>query len=116
MIDRPDIPHRTLGRTALPVTTLGLGGAGAALGDLFERLPEPQADDVVSAALELGINYFDTAPFYGGVRNPAKCTALGHSQPKPKFPGKIRETRAPAAHNPLATRASPETPKRHLLA
>jgi len=57
------IPRRTFGRTNLVTTVLGLGCA--ALGDLFEHLPEAQAAAVISAALESGITYFDTAPFYG---------------------------------------------------
>ena len=35
------------------------------MGDLFECLPEDRADDVVQAAIDAGITYFDTAPFYG---------------------------------------------------
>jgi D-threo-aldose 1-dehydrogenase len=42
---------------------LGLGGAP--LGELFERLPEAQADAVVSTALDAGIAFYDTAPWYG---------------------------------------------------
>jgi D-threo-aldose 1-dehydrogenase len=57
------LPIRPLGLSGLTPTALGLGGAP--LGELFERLPEPQADDVVQAALDEGITFFDTAPFYG---------------------------------------------------
>jgi D-threo-aldose 1-dehydrogenase len=53
----------SLGRTRLKPTVLGLGGAP--LGELFERLPEPQADEVVQGALAAGITFFDTAPWYG---------------------------------------------------
>lgn len=57
------IPQRCLGGRGLTPTVLGLGGAP--LGDLFERLPEQQADDVVQEALNAGITFFDTAPWYG---------------------------------------------------
>lgn len=57
------LPERRLGRTGLPVTALGLGGAP--LGDLFERLPESQADAVVEAAWDAGVRLYDTAPWYG---------------------------------------------------
>ena len=52
-----------LGNTGLRVSRLGLGGAP--LGELFERLPETQAQDVVQSAHEQGIRLFDTAPWYG---------------------------------------------------
>jgi D-threo-aldose 1-dehydrogenase len=57
------LPRRPFGSKARHTTVLGLGGA--ALGDLFERLPEEQADGAVRAAFDAGVTYFDTAPFYG---------------------------------------------------
>ena len=59
----PEVPRASLGRGGRRPTILGLGGAP--LGELFERLPEEQADAVVACALELGIGFFDTAPWYG---------------------------------------------------
>lgn len=52
-----------LGRTKLQVTRLGLGGAP--LGGLYKDLSEEAATATVRRALELGINFFDTAPLYG---------------------------------------------------
>src|SRR5215813_8055742 len=52
-----------LGRTKLHVTRLGIGGA--ALGGLFEDPTEEDASNTVHRALELGINFIDTAPLYG---------------------------------------------------
>src|SRR5688500_5394176 len=63
MTDRRMLPVRRLGRNGLRITTLGLGGAP--LGDLFERLSEQRADAMVQAALDEGITFFDTAPWYG---------------------------------------------------
>ena len=54
---------RTLGRSGLSVTVLGLGGAP--LGDLYERIPETRALATVRRAQELGVRLFDTAPLYG---------------------------------------------------
>ena len=52
-----------LGRTQLEVTRMGLGGA--ALGGLFEDVPEDAAIATVQRALALGLNLIDTAPLYG---------------------------------------------------
>lgn len=57
------LERRTLGSSGLEVTRLGLGCA--ALGGLYGDIPEEQADSVVHAALDLGLNLFDTAPLYG---------------------------------------------------
>ncbi len=58
-----EIHSSRLGRTAVELPALGLGCAP--LGDLFERLDERAADDVVRAAWEAGVRFFDTAPHYG---------------------------------------------------
>jgi D-threo-aldose 1-dehydrogenase len=42
-----------------------LGFGCAVLGGLFEEVPETQASDLLQLALERGISYFDTAPYYG---------------------------------------------------
>lgn len=57
------LERRSLGRTGLEVTALGLGGAP--LGDLFQKLTEQQADAVLREALSQGITLFDTSPWYG---------------------------------------------------
>ena len=54
---------RRLGKSALNVTVLGLGGAP--LGDFFALLPEQQALATVTAAYDYGLRLFDTAPLYG---------------------------------------------------
>lgn len=55
---------RRVGQTELEVTTLGLGGATLA-GMMGTNVPPEQARATVTAAIEAGINYFDTAPHYG---------------------------------------------------
>ena len=62
-----DLPRRTLGRTGLPVTTLGFGalelrGMVAGVG---RPLTPDQPERILSAALDAGINYIDVAVDYG---------------------------------------------------
>jgi len=57
------LPSRTLGRTGIGVTTLGLGLAP--LGNLYRTVCDGEAGDTLQTAVELGIRYFDTAPYYG---------------------------------------------------
>jgi aryl-alcohol dehydrogenase-like predicted oxidoreductase len=53
---------RQLGSTHMRVTAIGLGGAG--LGGVFGPVGDGEAIAAVEKALELGINYLDTAPGY----------------------------------------------------
>jgi aryl-alcohol dehydrogenase-like predicted oxidoreductase len=55
------LPTRPLGATGLDVTILGLGGHHVAVSG-----SEASARRLVEAALEEGINFFDTAESYGG--------------------------------------------------
>ncbi len=55
------IPRRRLGRTGLEVTALSMGGAGIGRGGVTDD----EAVEAVHRAIELGINYLDTAPLYG---------------------------------------------------
>ena len=54
---------RQVGRTELKIDTLGLGGAP--LGGNFVDLDDSQAVELIQAAKDAGIGYFDTAPWYG---------------------------------------------------
>ncbi len=54
---------RTLGRTGLKVSALGFG-CGAVGGLMVRGMPADQ-ERAIARALELGINYFDTAAMYG---------------------------------------------------
>ena len=62
-----------IGKQGVEVTRLGLGGAplsGMVLGDgLFGGTVHDEAVRIIRRALELGINYFDTAPLYGAGRS-----------------------------------------------
>ncbi len=54
---------RPLGRTGLNVSELGFGCG--MIGGLLVRGEYPNMRQAVARAIELGINYFDTAPLYG---------------------------------------------------
>ena len=63
--------YATFGKTGRKVSRLGFGGAPAGLKNYLREFdPQDQADrrkiiDAIHKALELGVNYFDTAPGYG---------------------------------------------------
>lgn len=57
------IPRRPIGRTELKVTEIGFGAAP--LGNLYAPLSDDEARDTLAAALDGGIGYVDTAPYYG---------------------------------------------------
>jgi D-threo-aldose 1-dehydrogenase len=59
----PALAPRPLGRSRLPVSTLGFGGAP--LGDLYAHLDEAKAVATVEAAITGGVTLFDTSPLYG---------------------------------------------------
>ncbi len=52
-----------LGNTAIAFTELGLG-AGP-LGNLYKAISDDEAQNVLEAAWQSGVRYFDTAPLYG---------------------------------------------------
>ena len=54
---------RRLGRTGLTISTVGFGGSS--IGGAFHPVTPADADATVGAALDFGINYFDTSPYYG---------------------------------------------------
>ena len=62
---------RKLGNTDLLVSPIGLGvmelaGGGGLLGRIFPVIPQEEKNDIIKAALDGGINWFDTAEMYGG--------------------------------------------------
>ncbi len=59
--------YRTLGRTGLQVSEVGFGGAG--IGHVWGPTTDEECISAVRRALELGINFFDTSPMYGGGRS-----------------------------------------------
>lgn len=63
------LPQRFLGRTSLSVTPIGLGSwqfSGKLIGSAYwKKLNTLDINGIVAAALEGGINWFDTAELYG---------------------------------------------------
>ncbi len=63
-------PLRNLGKTEIKITPIGLGmmemsGGGGLLGKAFPIIPQEEKNAVIQAALDGGINWFDTAEIYG---------------------------------------------------
>ncbi len=58
--------YNLLGRTGLQVSRLSFGAS--ALGGVYGPVDEAEGIRAVHTALDLGINYFDVAPAYGGTR------------------------------------------------
>ena len=56
------IPKRRLGRTGVEVSILGLGGEGV----LRTVGREQEADTLINTAIDLGINYMESARAYAG--------------------------------------------------
>ena len=57
------LPTREIGRTGLRVCELGVGAAS--LGNLFKQMSDGDALATLTDALDQGITYIDTAPYYG---------------------------------------------------
>ena len=62
------IPKRELGRTGLPVTVLGYGAMELRGAPRGRDVTEGQAETILNAVLDAGINYIDTSIDYGLVR------------------------------------------------
>ncbi|GBG00535.1 L-galactose dehydrogenase [Raphidocelis subcapitata] len=61
------LPRRVLGSTGLEVSVLGFGASP--LGSVFEEINEADGIAAVHEAFRLGINVFDTSPFYGATKS-----------------------------------------------
>jgi aryl-alcohol dehydrogenase-like predicted oxidoreductase len=77
-----NIQLRRLGKTDILVTPVGLGvmelaGGGGLLGRVFPFIPQDEKNAIIKAALDGGINWFDTAEMYGaGVSERSLATGL----------------------------------------
>jgi len=61
----PDLPTRTLGRTGLNVTALGYGAMELRGAPRGREVTPQQAESVLTAVLDAGINFIDTSIDYG---------------------------------------------------
>lgn len=60
---RVSLPLRSIGGTGVTTTELGLGAAQ--LGNLYAPMSDANALATVRAAIDAGVRYVDTAPYYG---------------------------------------------------
>lgn len=75
--------NRTLGRSGLDISAIGLGAwqfSNYRLGPFstWQKVDTATIDDIVAAALEHGINWFDTAELYGFGRSERALAAALH--------------------------------------
>ncbi len=82
---------RRLGRTDLEVSPIGLGvmqfsGGKGMTGMMFPDIPQKEKNAIIKAALDGGINWFDTAEMYGrgnseqGLANALKAAEKGDDE------------------------------------
>lgn len=57
----------SFGRAGLKISQVGLGTAP--LGGMFSSVEEATSDELIKTAIEMGVNYFDTSPFYGHTKS-----------------------------------------------
>ena len=82
MTSNVQIAKRTLGKTNIEITPIGLGmmefsGGGGLLGSAFPTINQEEKNAAVKAGLDGGINWFDTAELYGsGVSEASLSVAL----------------------------------------
>ena len=82
MSENQSFTERTLGRTNINITPIGLGvmefaGGGGLMGFAFPLIGQDEKNATVKAALDGGINWFDTAELYGkGVSEASLAAAL----------------------------------------
>jgi aryl-alcohol dehydrogenase-like predicted oxidoreductase len=73
-VSENNLKQRTLGQTDIQVTPIGLGvmqfsGAAGGFRMMFEDIEPEESNAIVAAALDGGINWFDTAEMYGRGRS-----------------------------------------------
>jgi aryl-alcohol dehydrogenase-like predicted oxidoreductase len=74
------LPQRTLGRTQVKVSILGLGG----IGFLTDWEDKDQIGALVNEAIDSGVTYFDTAPTYGEDSKSERSLGLVMGTPRRK--------------------------------
>ena len=105
--------YRTLGRTGLRVGVLGFGCGN--VGGLIIRGTPAERERAVARALELGINYFDTAPIYGDGQSETNLgQVLRALKPRIHVGTKFRLPDVPASELPAAVVRSLEESLRRL--
>ncbi len=72
-----------IGSTGVHVSRLGFGSAP--IGNLFNNVPEGDAFAAIRHALELGLNYLDTAPLYGHGNSEVRLGGVLPGVPRDSF-------------------------------
>lgn len=74
---------RPLGQSGLQVPQLGFGGG--TLGDPAEVISEEQAQQTLATAYDLGVSFFDTAPWYGLTKSEHRIGHFLRQKPRDSF-------------------------------
>ncbi len=77
------LKRNKIAATSVEITQLGFG-AGS-LGDPFEVTSDQQAHETISLAYQQGINYFDTAPWYGNTKSEHRVGQFLRNKPKDSY-------------------------------
>lgn len=89
-----------MGKTSLRMGPLSFGAAP--IGNLYRPVSDAQALDAVAAAVDAGIRYFDTAPFYGfGLSEKRIGAALAKLEKNNSDPAIIVSTKVGRGLNPI---------------
>ena len=75
--------YRTLGKTGLKVSTLSLGCAP--LGNVYGDLDLDKCKSIVHGAIDRGINFFDTSPYYGATKSESVLGQCLKDVPRDKY-------------------------------
>jgi D-threo-aldose 1-dehydrogenase len=80
---QPLIEKRPIGKTGLEISRIGFGGAP--IGDVVRAPSYAGAEDLLSAAWDSGIRYFDTAPFYGAGLSERRIGDFLRAKPRDEY-------------------------------
>lgn len=98
--DKVELSRRRLGRTGYEVTELSVGGWLGLLDDPQAPAVEKEraAIEAVRRAVDLGVNYFDTAPSYGGGGAAERHLGLGLRELGAEERGRLRVSTKVGTH------------------
>jgi D-threo-aldose 1-dehydrogenase len=77
------LTRRRLGKSGVELTAMGFGGAP--LGELFTRVSDAAAEATLQTAWDVGIRYFDTAPWYGRGQSEHRFGRFLYQRPRADF-------------------------------
>ncbi len=77
------LARRRLGKSGVELTAMGFGGAP--LGELFTRVSDAAAEATLQTTWDVGIRYFDTAPWYGRGQSEHRFGRFLYQRPRADF-------------------------------